>query len=386
MSSRTMACRLPRGGTCEHRRVTTAGDGIALSRSYFEDLVAPLLKQHVPQVPYAAARVGPGSDVLGLDDAISRDHDWGLRLQLFVRDADRAGALSALEHLPGEFRGHPVRFGFSSDPSEVVRVDVTSVAAFAEEQYGFDPRGGASVLDWLSLTGQSALEVVSGAVFEDQTGELTRLREALAWYPEEIWRYVVACDWQRIDQEMPLMGRAGDRGDELGSRTIAARVVDIAVHLGFMLSRSWPPYSKWRGTAFGQLTGCSAIATDLVRVLDAHHWQDRQTALSDALAGLVRLQEQSGLPVPRSAVEPFYDRPYIHLSRHLLPALLDTLSSPDVLALPVGVGSVEQQTDSVDILTRPYRRRALAQSVTARSGSDGPTGGGSGVRPERQGR
>lgn len=361
-----LAVRVPALESCEHRRMTQAGDGIALARCYFEDLVAPLLNQRVPEVRYAAARVGTGSDVMGLDDEMSRDHDWGLRLQLFVTESNRARVQSVLDqHLPTHFRGHPVRFGFSAHPTERLRIDVTNVSHFAQQQLGFDPCGAASVLDWLSLTGQAVLEVVSGAVFEDQTGDLTGLRNALAWYPDDIWRYVLACDWQRLDQELPLMGRAGDRGDELGSRVIAARLVDIAVHLGFLLSRAWPPYSKWRGSSFGLLPGCTAIAADLGRTLDARHWHDRQTALSDALTGLARLQQNSGLPVPHPAVEPFWDRPYVHLNRDLVPALLETLTSPEVQALPVGVGSVEQQTNNVDILTKPERRLALATSIRA---------------------
>lgn len=354
--------------------VATADDGIALSRSYFEGVIAPLLTQHAPEVRYAAARVGPGSDVLGLDDAMSRDHDWGLRLQLFVDDSDCEQVRSALEQeLPARFGGLPVRFGFSVDPTERVRVDVTSVSVFAEQQLGFDPRRrAASLVDWLSLTGQSVLEVVTGAVFEDQTGDLTRLRDALVWYPDEIWRHVVACDWQRIDHQLPLMGRAGARGDQLGSRTIAARIVDVALHLAFMLSRAWPPYSKWRGTLFGHLPGCSAISRDLVRTLDARHWQDRQAALSDALAGLVRLQQEAGLPVPSSAVEPFWDRPFVHLNRSLVPALLETLD-PDVRALPFGVGSIEQHTDNVDVLLKPSLRRSLVESVITRPASLGQT-------------
>ena len=342
-----------------------AVDGVALARAYYEGVVAALLAQHVPEVRYAAARVGPGSEVLGLDDALSRDHDWGLRLQLFVDRADRARVRSALEdHLPTEFGGHPVRFGFSADPAVRPRVDVASVSDFAEQQLGFDPRVEATVSDWLSLTGQAVLEVVSGAVFTDATGELTRLRAALEWYPDEVWRYVVACGWQRLDQELPLMGRAGDRGDELGSRTIVSRLVDSAVHLGFLLSRVWPPYAKWRGTAFSRLPGCSAVGADLARALEADRWQDRQRALGDALTGLARLQRESGLPAPASAVEPFHDRPYVHLERGLVPALLGTLDSPEVRALPVGVGSVEQQTDNVDVLTRPGRRRALTRATT----------------------
>ncbi|CAI9413735.1 DUF4037 domain-containing protein [Nocardioides sp. T2.26MG-1] len=336
------------------------GEGVALSRAYFTELVAPLLRESAPEVRYAAARVGAGSEVLGLDDATSRDHDWGLRLQLFVSEASRGQVESVLDiQLPDEFRGCPVRFGLSGDAAQRLRIDVMSVDAFVEKQLGFDPRGGGSVVDWLSLSGQAALEVTAGAVFEDQTGELTRLREALTWYPDDIWRYVVACDWQRLDQELPLVGRAGGRGDELGSRVIAARLVDIAVHLAFMLSRSWPPYAKWRGSAFGHLRGCSSIATDLGLVLAARSWEDRQTALSNALNGLARMQGQCGLPAPRAAVEPFWDRPHLHLCRDLVPAVLECIESPEVRALPVGVGSAEQQTDNVDILVRPDRRRRL---------------------------
>jgi hypothetical protein len=78
-----------------------AGGGIELSRCYFEELVSPLLREILPEVRYAAARVWSGSEVLGLDDAMSRDHDWGLRLQVFVPDSESARVESALDqHLP----------------------------------------------------------------------------------------------------------------------------------------------------------------------------------------------------------------------------------------------------------------------------------------------
>jgi hypothetical protein len=47
-------------------------------------VVRPVLDEHRPPVPRAASRIGNGSDVLGLDDQMSCDHDWGLRLQIFV--------------------------------------------------------------------------------------------------------------------------------------------------------------------------------------------------------------------------------------------------------------------------------------------------------------
>ena len=130
----------------------------------------------------------------------------------------------------------------------------------------FDPRHAPTPQDWLSLTGPVALEVVGGEVFEDTGGALTALRAAMDWYPDDLWRYLVACDWRRIDQELPLMGRAADRGDDLGSRVIAARLVDATMHLGFLLCRAWPPYAKWRGTLFGRLPLPPGVALNLAHV------------------------------------------------------------------------------------------------------------------------
>lgn len=48
--------------------------GAGLARLFFAEVVAPLLRQFAPDLRYAAGRLGSGSDVLGLDDEMSRDH------------------------------------------------------------------------------------------------------------------------------------------------------------------------------------------------------------------------------------------------------------------------------------------------------------------------
>jgi hypothetical protein len=58
--------------------------GAGLARLFHADVVAPLLARELPRLRYAAGRLGSGSDVLGLDDPMSRDHDWGCRLTLLV--------------------------------------------------------------------------------------------------------------------------------------------------------------------------------------------------------------------------------------------------------------------------------------------------------------
>ena len=340
------------------------GRGLQLARDYFHGVVEPILGEHCPGVPYAAARIGTGSEVLGLDDATSRDHDWGLRLQLFASEEDVPAVASALDrHLPDSFHGHPVRFAFSGQQAARLGIDVMSPTQFAHDRLGFDPVDGVTASEWLSVSGQAALEVVAGEVFTDQVGELTRLRQSLAWYPDDLWRYVVACDWQRLNQELPLMARAGERGDELGSRTIAARLVDVAVHLAFTLCQRWQPYSKWRGTMFTGLPVAPVVAGHLQATVAAGDWSARNHALGAALERLAGFQSDVGLPSAAPALVTFWDRPYLQVDPSLVAALTDTIVDPHVRALAVGVGSIEQQTDNVDLLVNAARRRAVVDAA-----------------------
>ncbi|GAA2484964.1 DUF4037 domain-containing protein [Terrabacter carboxydivorans] len=331
--------------------------GTELSRSYFEEVVRPVVEDRWPRLPYAAARLGSGSDVLGLDDAMSRDHDWGLRLNLLVPGELVATVDAHLaEHLPESFAGHPVRFATTWDPVVRHRVQVDTVRDLAVSRLGVDPTDGLTTEEWLSLTGQAVLEVTAGEVFADGAGELTGIRRRLEWYPDDLWRHVVATDWARLAQELPFVGRTGERGDELGSRVVTARLAGIAMHLGHLLERRWPPYAKWLGTSFARLPRAGAAATSLVGALAADDWHRRQAGLVEALRALSLLQATAGLPTVDDPVEPFWDRPYLGVRDAAVGVLAETIRDPDVRSLPRGVGSAEQVSDNVDVLMHPGRR------------------------------
>jgi hypothetical protein len=341
-------------------------EGIQLAHAYYEDVVAPLLEARWPGLRHAAARVGTGSEVLGLDDEMSRDHDWGLRLEVFV-EPDAVAEVETLLHgrLPESYRGLPVRFATSWDPAVRSRVKVGTVPAFLASRLGVD-RTDLAAVEWLGLTGQSVLEVTSGAVFADSLGTLTRAREQLVWYPDDVWRHVVAAGWSRLGQEMPLMSRAGHRGDDLGSRVLAARLVGTAVHLAFLLGRRWPPYPKWVGTAFARLPVARDLAGPLAAVLAAGDWQGRQAALEASLTVLFRVQRAAGLPVPAGGpCVAFFDRPFLGVRDEMAGLLLESIIDPSVRRLPPGVGAVEQWVDNVDVLTRPAVRMSAAWAVAS---------------------
>lgn len=328
--------------------------GTHLSRSYFEQVVRPIVEGRWPGLAYAAARLGSGSDVLGLDDAMSRDHDWGLRLNLVV-----PGELVAVvdahlaEHLPESFAGHPIRFATTWDPAVRHRVQVDTARDLAVSRLGVDATDPLTTEEWLSLTGQAVLEVTAGEVFADGAGELTGIRRRLEWYPDDLWRHVVATDWARLAQELPFVGRTGERGDELGSRVGAARLVGIAMHLGHLLERRWPPYAKWLGTSFARLPRAGSAAEALHSTVAAGGWREREDALVAALRMLNRIQGEAGLPTVDDPVEPFWDRPYRGVRETAVLVVEQGIADPAVRALPRGVGSLEQWSDNVDVLMRP---------------------------------
>jgi hypothetical protein len=348
--------------------MTGMTDGITLARGYYQDVVAPLLRARWAGLPHAAARLGSGSDVLGLDDETSRDHDWGLRLTLLV-DGDQVDEVSGyLEKcLPDAYAGRPTRFATTWDPQVRQRAEVATAGAFVAGRLGLDASGTMTSLDWLCLTGQALLEVTAGEVFADDLGTLTRMRRKLAWYPDDVWCYVVAADWIRLGEDLPLLGRAGHRGDDLGSRVICGRMVNTAMHLAFLLSRRWPPYPKWMGTLLNRLPVARDLRPLLTAALTAERWTERQEAVARALAVLHQAQRTARLPTAEGIpTEPFFDRPFLGIRAAVPDLLRQAISDPLVRALPPGVGSVEQWVDNVRVLTdAPHRVRTARSHLTA---------------------
>jgi hypothetical protein len=342
--------------------------GAELARAFFTDAVAPLLSRAVPGLGYAAGRLGSGSDVLGLDDALSRDHDWGCRLTLLV-DADDRDQLPRVrqlleDELPERFGGFPVRFPVTWDSSVSHKVDVATVADFAASRLGMDPTRGMTVLDWLTVTGQSVLEVTAGPVFTDRTRTLAPARALLAWYPPDVERHVLAAGWQRLSQQMPFLGRTAESGDELGSRLLSAGLADDVVGLAFTLSRRWAPYPKWRGTVFRSLPVAARLGRLLGTAAAAPGWREREDALAAACEVLLDVQRERGFPAPAAAVIRFFDRPYRTIDGAVLEGLLEGITDQDVARLPV-VGSIEQWADSTDVLSSPGRRAVLQAAYRA---------------------
>jgi hypothetical protein len=365
--------------------------GLELSRRFHAQAVAPVLARHWPRLAYSAALLGPGSEVLGFDTPQSMDHHWGPRLQLFLSEADLAAHGPQIEamlarELPHEQDGISTHFGppdaigvrllvtARSGPVQHM-VSVQDLGRFWQQHTGVADGREPTLSDWLAVPQQTLLSLTSGAVFHDGLGRLEALRRQWQWYPAELWRYLMACQWTRIGQEEAFVGRCGDVGDELGSMVIAARLVRDLMRLCFLIERQYAPYAKWLGTAFARLRCGPELEPVLRRAMQASGWRERERQLAQAYAGVVQLHNALDLTPPLPpAVSPFHERPYlvIHGDRFAA-ALRTTLRDPEVLALAPGVGAVDQFVDSTDALCLgPVRLREVLAVHTASTPSPDP--------------
>lgn len=354
--------------------------GITLSVAFYRDAVRPI----VAGIRHSAARIGPGSEVLGFDTPRSADHDWGPCVQLFLTptDAERsAGEISRMlsERLPRTFMGFPTHFERAGGEQTIMactdgparhRVEIADVATWMRRRLGVDPTSGMTTFDWLATPTQALAEVTGGAVFHDGLGQLEPARAVLQWYPPDVWRHVLVCQWQRVAQEEAFVGRCGEVGDDLGSAVVAARLVRDLMRLGLLLHRRYPPYGKWLGSAFARVPGALTLTPVLTAVLAATVWTDRERHLATAYETVADLQNRTLLPdgsrlcvYTDPTTRPFHDRPFrVLMAGRFADALHDAITDPTIAALS-RIGAADQHLDSTDLLTDPARTRAVIAAL-----------------------
>jgi uncharacterized protein DUF4037 len=335
--------------------------------------VRPILERDFPRFEHAAALIGSGSEVLGFDDETSRDHEWGPRVYLFTRHPTKGAEIEErLAHaLPTSFAGFPTHFGSTDEPetarlAEVAagpvahRAQVHVLRDYLRGRLGVDPLDGFSVTNWLTTPTQRLLELASGEVFTDPIGDLTRVRELLTWYPHDVWLYAMAGHWQRIAEYEHFVGRTGSRGDELGSRWIAASLVRDLMRLAFLQERRYPPYAKWFGTAYAELARPEQQA--LERALAATGWPTREDAIVEAYEAVARRHNELAVTVRVDPlVRRFWGRPFrVLFADRFTHALQGAITDPTVRAIDHALGAIDAVSDNTVLLERPDRWRVLA--------------------------
>ena len=362
--------------------------GLSLSSAFFHELVAPIIEQGFPDLRYSAALIGSGSEVLGYDTELSTDHHWGPRVKIFISPSDHSRHSSAIRdllshRLPYQFAGYSTHFGqpkhgegdsgtqipqsIESGPVNH-RVDILTIAGYLHDTIGISADEPFSAADWLSMPQQKLLSLTAGDMFRDDL-DLTALRTRLAWYPHDVWLYLLACGWSRIGQDEHLAPRAAMLGDELGAALIAGRLVRSIMQLCYLMARRYAPYAKWFGSAFAELPCAGELIPVLRRVQVAQDDLDRQSALCEAYKNLNRLHNALGLTEAiQPALLPFHNRGFqVSAAWRYVEALTSRIDDDQLRAAATRspIGSIDQFSDNTDLREATHLRASIARLYLA---------------------
>lgn len=356
--------------------------GLDLSRQFYLEVVKPILEKHDHSLDYAVGLIGRGSEVLGFDDAMSTDHDWGPTVTIFLSDYNAHLVFGIWElmryDLPHHYKGFSTNFINAPEDPDVQVMSITTRGAVNHQVHpvtirdyfmkmlAWDIDKPLDVVDWLTFPSQKLRALTAGAIFHDGEGILTRIRASLASYPYDVWLYMMAAQWHRIGEEEHLMGRAGYVGDELGASVIAGRIIHDVMRLCFLMERDYAPYPKWFGMAFQQLDCASQLSPMLRQMQRAENWEQRQSAYAHVIEFMLDKHNQlhitPSLPV---AARKFHHRPFLISDGGAIAEIIQAqITDNDLLKLrelPTSIGSIDQISDETSLKEFSDWREKLRQ-------------------------
>lgn len=285
--------------------------GLELCEGFFNECAKPVIDKYFPNLQYSAGLIGYGSDVLGYDDEVSRDHMWGPRFYMFLgeKDINKKDEIfkKFAESLPYEYMGYSVNFT-EPDPNDCgvqhpqfinsgkvnPLIFIQTFDEFLIDEIGTADLDNITLLDWLAFSEHRLLSLVSGKLFVDKLNIKNQI-DRIRFYPDAVKLYLIASQWQIISSEQAFVKRCGEVGDEIGSQIICARIAERLMRLCFLYKDAYAPYSKWFGTAFNKLDNNEDIKIKINAALKANDLTKRENNLVEAQTLVADLHNASGI-------------------------------------------------------------------------------------------
>ena len=266
-------------------------NGLRLAETYYRDVGAPMIGERFGSFVdrIAVGLVGPGSECLGFDDELSRDHDWGPAFSMWLTDEDLdeiGGELQrAYVQLPATFLGYGPRL---ASPGEEWRVGTSTTSAFFARFTGL-AHVPTATSEWLRIPEHSLATCTNGKVFHDPLGEFTRWRGALlAYYPEDVRLSKIASVCITIAQTGQYnYTRSIRRQEAFSAQHSMIRFCSDAMLLVFLLNRRYAPFYKWLHRAVGELPVLGRAVQAHVAVLLDDRSADTRAAMMEEIAALL---------------------------------------------------------------------------------------------------
>jgi len=324
--------------------------GRTLSNQFYTEVILPVLID----INHDAVLIGEGSDVLGLDQHISTDHDWGPRVTIFVSNDDEIQPTleKVLANLPEKFLEFPIIVDENTN-----NIQVTTAKQWLHNNLSINDIYNLTYSDWLSLPQQHLLQFVGGIAFSDSLGDYKKVKQILTWFPDDVWRWAMASQWYLIWSSERLIQRTLEAEDYLGSQLILQKVIRYIIEMNFLQCKQYKPYDKWLGSVFVKLKDFSLFKENIIGIFSTNNTIKQIQLLQQMLVRLGENHNNLGLSkvvdpkiVPYEVGVNNAIRPYkIFNSSDYKDACIESIEDPTLQNL-IFVGTVDQMTNVSDAM------------------------------------
>ncbi|MBP5269924.1 MAG: DUF4037 domain-containing protein [Clostridia bacterium] len=276
-------------------------NGLALSRDFFEKFGEPMLRERFPDLlpVLACGLCGSGSECFGLDDELSRDHDFEPGFCIFIPGeevVDRQTAFRlerAYASLPREFDGLK-RELFS--PAGGARRGVVRYESFFEARTG-SPDGRLSLREWLRVPEFYLAEAVNGEVFRDDCGVFSDIRASLSAFPRNVLLKRLAGTLVSAAQAgVYNYERCEKRCDSDAARYSLFLFAKEAVSALHMIKGVYTPYYKLMFRSLGRLGLPDGVQSDLSFIISGQgNFSENRDAVERILGTAAELVRTEGV-------------------------------------------------------------------------------------------
>lgn len=235
---------------------TSSEKGIDICRKYYDRYVRPMIDEKFPEYAskIACGLSGEGSDAFGYDDALSRDHDWGPSVCLWItKDTDTQIG----EELRNAYAELPEEMDGIKRAPYVRGKDRRGVQVIPEFFKRLTGAPEYDEIDWRETTSPLLAAAVNGEIWRDDEGIITEFRNKLATgYPESILFKHLAESCARFSREGQYNApRVSKRGDELTARMFIYDAMREAMKLLYLANGKFYPHDKWLRYGLKDLEG-----------------------------------------------------------------------------------------------------------------------------------
>ena len=279
--------------------------GLTIAEEYYKQYGAPMLHEEFPELEgiVAVGLCGSGSECMGYDDELSKDHDFEPGFLIFLPPeevVDRRLAFRlerAYDKLPDEFMGLKRNRDVSFDTG---RHGVVRAADFFKSKVG-DPDGALSTEQWMTVPEHYLAEVTNGKIFRDDLGLVTDIRKKLAYFPEDVRLKKLAAALMLAEQASSYnYERLLSRGDTAGAQLAICEYVKEVLSAIFLLKKQYKPFYKWQFRALNEMPEFAPLKEDLESLLttgndvgEAVEKRSRIRRINGALTEEIRRQQLS---------------------------------------------------------------------------------------------